>query len=251
MTVIKLQDGKYEIERDENGLMVGMWRNVDFWKSGLELFAHAQVFHAALDEIDRLSAEPTPINMILHCPNCGEQHIDAPDKPIHPIIGKAWDNPPHRSHLCHYCNHIWRPADVPTNGVAKIKTKGKNDSAPPATNVPAEFDVRRILLAVVPGDGNGEEVYAKSVADVEAKLTEMGQRIEDLEGRRAADLERARNAARNAGFVEASRIAGQQIEKMRDLLLRANDAIESLDGVSVEDEKLVDDFRAWRAAHGQ
>ena len=33
----------------------------------------------------------------------------------------------------------------------------------------------------------------------------------------------------------------------RDLLLRAADAIEALDGTSVENEKLVDDYRAWRA----
>ena len=47
-----------------------------------------------------------------------------------------------------------------------------------------EFDVRRIMLDVVPGDdGMGEEVYAKSVADVVAVLTRMGERIEDLESR--------------------------------------------------------------------
>lgn len=34
---------------------------------------------------------------------------------------------------------------------------------------------------------------------------------------------------------------------MLDLLVRAADAIEALDGTSVENEKLVDDFRAWRA----
>lgn len=61
-----------------------------------------------------------PIDMVLRCPACGTQHIDAPDH--------DWTNPPHRSHLCHKCGHIWRPADVPTNGVAAIKTKGRGDS---------------------------------------------------------------------------------------------------------------------------
>lgn len=42
----------------------------------------------------------------------------------------------HRSHLCHGCGHIWRPADVPTNGVAAVKTKGKADS-PTVTTQPA------------------------------------------------------------------------------------------------------------------
>jgi hypothetical protein len=161
MTVISLQDKKYEIERDENGLMVGMWRNGEFWKSGLELFAHAQVFHAALDEIERLSKQK-PIDMILHCPNCGEQHIDAPKvyQCQHPTCGCAmtdgppcqaehnsWENPPHRSHLCHACGHIWRPADVPTNGVAEIKTKGTNDS--PEPNFAVENEAQGYALEAI------------------------------------------------------------------------------------------------------
>ena len=36
-------------------------------------------------------------------------------------------------------------------------------------------------------------------------------------------------------------------EEMADLLVRAADAIEALDGTSVENESLVDDYRAWRA----
>lgn len=75
-----------------------------------------------------------PINMVLFCPACGVQHIDAPE-PRDPGLGsdlddvERWTNPPHRSHLCASCGHIWRPADVPTNGVAAVETKGKNDSA--------------------------------------------------------------------------------------------------------------------------
>lgn len=70
-----------------------------------------------------------PFDMVLHCPNCGLQHIDAPDEPGTASAGIAfWTNPPHRSHKCHGCGHIWRPADVPTNGVLAVKTKGKNDS---------------------------------------------------------------------------------------------------------------------------
>lgn len=71
----------------------------------------------------------TPIDMILHCPNCGVQHIDGPEPPPHPCEDDVWTNPPHKSHLCHGCGHIWRPADVPTNGVRGIKTRGENDSA--------------------------------------------------------------------------------------------------------------------------
>lgn len=71
-----------------------------------------------------------PIDMVLHCPQCMTQHIDRPVGQFYPGMtadesaaqNKAyghWDNPPHRSHLC---------ADVPTNGVAAIKTRGRNDS---------------------------------------------------------------------------------------------------------------------------
>lgn len=62
-----------------------------------------------------------PVAMILFCPDCGLQHIDAPDP------ARGWENPPHRSHLCHGCGHIWRPADVETCGVAEIETRGAGD----------------------------------------------------------------------------------------------------------------------------
>lgn len=89
--------------------------------------------------IDVLRAGPLrPIDMVLHCPKCGLQHIDAPEGEPHLTIARIdedapekepWDNPAHRSHLCLGCCHVWRPADVATNGVASIKTRGKNDSA--------------------------------------------------------------------------------------------------------------------------
>jgi hypothetical protein len=63
-----------------------------------------------------------PINMILHCPTCGQAHID--------MATPGWINPPHRSHLCMFCGEIWRPADVPTNGVLNIQTEGSADTWP-------------------------------------------------------------------------------------------------------------------------
>jgi len=88
--------------------------------------------------LEMLSAAPAqpaqqsePIDMVLHCPKCGMQHIDEPEGDAHAAIDGTetrWENPPHRSHLCHGCGHIWRPADVPTNGVLAVKTKGKADS---------------------------------------------------------------------------------------------------------------------------
>lgn len=73
-------------------------------------------------------AEQAPIDMVLHCPKCGKQHIDEPEEHWDRRFLYSWGNPPHRSHLCHGCGHIWRPADVPTNGVEAVKTKGKADS---------------------------------------------------------------------------------------------------------------------------
>lgn len=102
-------------------------------------FATVNVGYSALSAA--LSASPTPpggidlspIKMILFCPACGVQHLDKPDTHDEAadkmLAGQApWDNPPHRSHLCHGCGHIWRPADVPTEGVAAIATQGKADS---------------------------------------------------------------------------------------------------------------------------
>lgn len=88
------------------------------------------------------SADDAPIPMLLFCPQCSMQHIDAPETPrfsnddtgaseeYRETMFPAWTNPPHRSHLCHGCGHIWRPADVATTGVAALKTSGKRDGSP-------------------------------------------------------------------------------------------------------------------------
>jgi hypothetical protein len=74
--------------------------------------------------LERSMAESAPIDMILFCPSCGAKHVDEPE----PASG--WANPPHKSHLCHGCGTIWRPASVPTNGVASITTHGRADTWP-------------------------------------------------------------------------------------------------------------------------
>lgn len=78
-------------------------------------------------------AASKPIPMILHCPACGLQHIDGPEEADcdgEVVHSQGWSDPPHRSHLCHNpdCKTIWRPADVPTRGVAAIETQGKADT---------------------------------------------------------------------------------------------------------------------------
>jgi hypothetical protein len=79
------------------------------------------------------------VDMVLYCPKCGFQHIDAPEIDIldiqlvnagMPDADRSWTNPPHKSHLCHKCNHIWRPSDNPTNGVERTKSGKDADTAP-------------------------------------------------------------------------------------------------------------------------
>ncbi len=102
--------------------------------TGLTVEQHT--FSIIIREVRRwLARQAEPIDMVLHCPACGLQHIDAPDERT-----PGWKNEPHRSHLCHGCRHIWRPADVPTNGVAAVKTKGKADSPIAAQAEPSKDD---------------------------------------------------------------------------------------------------------------
>lgn len=151
-----------ELNEEQVDRSFELWarENIDYQRPGTrEALLH--IFSV----IDRLRA---PIDMVLHCPSCGMQHIDEAESPG--IIGETcddggtchhgckvecfrrkgcvplsasgmtehWQNPPHRSHLCHGCGHIWRPADVPTNGVAAVKTKGKNDLLAVPTALPGD-----------------------------------------------------------------------------------------------------------------
>lgn len=80
------------------------------------------------------------VDMVLHCPKCGEQHVDRAEPQVRACTGHRtetgacacgyWPNPPHRSHLCAHCKHVWRPSDAHTNGVESVTTRGKNDSLP-------------------------------------------------------------------------------------------------------------------------
>ncbi|MBQ1764310.1 MAG: hypothetical protein IIZ92_15585, partial [Aquincola sp.] len=87
---------------------------------GIDFTALLGSVRAALSAAQDAPAEP--IDMVLYCPNCGMQHIDGPEVTLDKCIysDPDWDNPPHRSHKCDGCGHIWRPADVPTNGVAEV-----------------------------------------------------------------------------------------------------------------------------------
>lgn len=57
-----------------------------------------------------------PIPMVLTCPECGRRHIDT----------GVWATRPHRTHLCLFCGTEWRPANVPTVGVAALPPEPKD-----------------------------------------------------------------------------------------------------------------------------
>lgn len=77
----------------------------------------------------------SPIDMIIHCPKCGTQHVDAPDPTKCQDCGldedlctadgrcsfNPWTNPPHKKHRCLSCNNVFKVANVPTNGVAELQ----------------------------------------------------------------------------------------------------------------------------------
>jgi len=48
------------------------------------------------------------------------------------------------------------------------------------------LSVTSIMIDVVPGDGSGLEIFAKSTSDVEDLLTKMGEKIEDFESSKLA-----------------------------------------------------------------
>ena len=93
-----------------------------------------------------------PLDIVLHCPSCHLQHIDG----VRPATAQApaWDNPPHRSHLCLAqdggCGHVWRPADIATNGVFSAKSAGAHDSTCPVGGVPVEADEALNIVTVSP-----------------------------------------------------------------------------------------------------
>lgn len=53
------------------------------------------------------AASEIPLPVILHCPECGERHIDEGE----------FATRPHHTHACQRCGLCWRPAIHPTSGV--------------------------------------------------------------------------------------------------------------------------------------
>lgn len=100
--------------------------------------------------------------MLLFCPMCGVKHVDAPDERT-----PDWTNPPHKSHLCHGCGCIWRPADVPTEGVEAIATVGKSDTI--------DLNAASTLSREPQGDVRDAALVAFQSLDATLKLEAIGR----------------------------------------------------------------------------
>lgn len=49
--------------------------------------------------------------LVLFCPKCNGQHIDRDE----------WATKPHKTHLCEFCGHLWRPKETHTVGVERLE----------------------------------------------------------------------------------------------------------------------------------
>lgn len=168
----------------------------EFWTPEVvELIRSIEINPSARHQVSSAAraGDAEPVGMVLHCPKCRRQHIDEPElhhldlalewNGLDGVPDASWSNPPHRSHLCHGCGHIWRPADVPTNGVEAVKTKGKADSpiaAPQAPAPVADYEqviadhqrlVRELDILI-----NGQNAAAQaSLCDIVAQLAAQKQ----------------------------------------------------------------------------
>lgn len=156
--------------------------NYDPHFSGLEdrLIMETKLFLARYDAVTKLNVDrilgnaAKPIPMILFCPACRCQHIDAPEE--------NWTNPPHRSHLCKFCGWVWRPADVFTTGVAEIKTRGKNDRTPALRGVASDRPQWKHLKRGTFYRELGRGEFQCSAPGTKARIVSEGDRIVAYQG---------------------------------------------------------------------
>lgn len=137
-----------EVER----FLYSEYVRMDATDKGVEATYYLHDLRAFLAGKRLLAAAVTggPIPMLLFCPECGKQHIDAPEPHVEGCVSfvapgdcdcNHWANLPHKSHKCHGCGCIWRPCDVPTIGVQRVSI-GQHDtwslsSVPASTPPPA------------------------------------------------------------------------------------------------------------------
>lgn len=92
-----------------------------------------------------------PIPMLLWCPahGCGARHIDEGD----------FATKPHHTHACQSCGMVWRPAIVPTVGVAFLPgfKNGAIEYRPPSRPAPTGWTDIHTGEYHAPPDDKGTE----------------------------------------------------------------------------------------------
>lgn len=138
--------------------------------------------YISINDAEQLLSEP--VDMLLFCPQCFKQHIDAP--------AGEWTNPPHRSHLCGFCGTEWRPSDHATNGVASIRTSGKNDgSATPEHRPAVVIDLDRGDMPILESTRPiGAERLEQFATEFRAALQDTGKQVMVLDGLHVAAVVR-------------------------------------------------------------
>lgn len=111
--------------------------------------------------------------------------------------------------------------------------------------IPKELDVREILLDVVPGDGDGQEIYAKNVQEVEELLSRLGGQLEDRVLQEASRLKNVQDGM--SGQVEIWRQrALEWCEKYRKLNGEFQNARECLQDVVTHHNNVMSAFTLMR-----
>ncbi|MBR8029206.1 hypothetical protein KDX27_35090 [Burkholderia cenocepacia] len=174
---------------------------------------------AALEHGDLKAA---PIPMLLFCPECGLQHIDAPEQARHGE--KAWDNPPHRSHKCRGCATVWRPADVPTIGVASIQTSGQADNWDRPAHTVAAGAVRTVTIVEV----------EKSLL---RKLLSFAWELDIIWHRDRNEIRRIKLDVRD-GVSMAPRLVEQRVDLIREFVATGRNAFSPGGGADGENVTL-------------
>lgn len=168
----------------------------------------ATIYGYRADHAAVTSVAAAPIPMLLFCPACGLQHIDAPEPARDGE--KAWDNPPHRSHKCHACATVWRPADVPTVGVASIQTTGQADNWDRSVHTVAAGAVRSVTMAEV----------EKSLL---RKLLSFAWKLDIMWHRDRHEIRRIKLDVRD-GVSMAPRLVEQRVDLIREFVATGRNA---------------------------
>lgn len=228
-----------------------------------------------------------PKNMVLHCPECGFQHIDKADpnncedcghsdsphfnageRNICAGDGKAvkitrngekscncegfnpWLNPPHKSHRSHKCNHVWRPFEFPTNGVAGIPWRCFHcdetfiDPEAARTHFGATPESTPVC-DVDPADLRAYETrLSKWAADLEHEQSRLDSHDAIWQSKLATAAREANETGYAKGVEEGRMYFEKQLAQLRAILSKAT-VFQIAERVTIEARNQSADARLW------